>query len=160
MKTLLIFAASLLIATSLSLSAKTIKYPEKDPSFSIMLPADCTAKPDKDGNLDCEAGDSSKFSFSIVSSKNITTDEELKVYLPKLANTMGDGAKMKDLKVGEVKEGATANKLKLLGLNAHGKSDGIEMVISLAAFAPTKGSYFVIIGAESVEIATERTAVL
>ena len=152
MKTLLVLTASLLIATSLSLSAKTIKYPEKDPSFSITLPDDWTAKPDKDGNLDCEAGDGSKFSFSIISSKNITRDEELKAYLPKLAETMGDGAKLKDLKVGEVKEMTTANKVKLIGLNAHGKNEGIDMVISLAAFAPTKGNYFVIMGAESVEV--------
>jgi hypothetical protein len=152
MKTLLVLAASLLIATSLSLSAKTIKYPEKDPSFSITLPDGWTAKPDKDGNLDCEAGDGSKFSFSIIASKNITTDEELTAYLPKLAQTMADGAKLKDLKVGEVKGGTTANKLKLFGLNAHGKSEGIDMVISLAGFAPTKGKYFIIMGAESVEI--------
>ncbi len=66
MKTLPILAASLLIATSLGLSAKTIKYPEKEPAFSITIPDDWTAKPDKDGNLDCEAGDGSKFSFSIV----------------------------------------------------------------------------------------------
>ena len=152
MKTLLILVATLLIATSLSLSAKTIKYPEKDPSFSITLPDGWTAKPDKDGNLDCEAGDGSKFSFSIIASKNITTDEELNAYLPKLAETMGEGAKLKDLKVGEVKEGTTANKLKMSALNAHGKSDGVDMVISLAGFAPTKGTYFVLMGAESVEV--------
>ena len=152
MKTLLILAASLLIATSLSLSAKTIKYPEKDPAFSITLPDGWTAKPDKDGNLDCEAGDGSKFSFSIIDSKNITTDEELKTYLPKLAETMGEGAKLKDLKVGDVKEMTTANKVKLMGLNAHGQTEGVDMVISLAGFAPAKGNYFVIMGAESVEV--------
>ena len=42
MKTL-ILSASLLIATSLSLSAKTIKYPEKNPAFNITLPDDWTA---------------------------------------------------------------------------------------------------------------------
>ena len=152
MKTLLTFAASLLIATSLSLSAKTIKYPDKDPAFSITLPDGWTAKPDKDGNLDCVAGDGSKFSFSIIASKNITSDDELKTYLPKLAETMGEGAKLKDLKVGEVKEMTTANKVKLMGLNAHGQTEGVAMVISLAGFAPTKGNYFVIMGAESVEV--------
>jgi hypothetical protein len=152
MKTLLVLAASLLIATSLSLSAKTIKYPEKDPSFSITLPDGWTAKPDKDGNLDCEAGDGSKFSFSIIASKNITTEEELTTYLPKLAQTMADGAKLKDVKVGEVKDGMTANKVKLFGLNAHGKTEGVDMVISLAGFAPAKGKYFIIMGAESVEV--------
>jgi hypothetical protein len=50
MKTPLILA-SLLIATSLSLSAKTFKFPEKDPAFSITLPDGWTAVPDKDGTL-------------------------------------------------------------------------------------------------------------
>ena len=45
-----------------------------------------------------------------------------------------------------------ANKVKLMGLNAHGKTEGVEMVISLAGFAPTKGTYFVIMAAESVEV--------
>lgn len=151
MKTLLILA-SLFIATSLSLNAKTFKYPEKDPAFSITLPDGWTAVPDKDGNLDCQSGDGSKFSFSIIDSKNITSDADLKTYLPKLAETMGEGAKLKDLKVGEVKEMTTANKVKLMGLNAHGQTEGVEMVISLAGFAPSKGNYFVIMGAESAEV--------
>jgi hypothetical protein len=152
MKALLILATSLLLATSLSLSAKTIKYPEKDPAFSITLPDGWTAKPDKDGNLDCVAGDGSNFSFSIIAATNITSDDELKSYLPKLAQTMSEGAQLKDLKVGDVKEMTTANKVKLMGLNAHGQTEGVPMVISLAGFAPTKGNYFVIMGAESVEV--------
>lgn len=151
MKTPLILA-SLLIATSLSLSAKTIKYPEKDPAFSITLPDGWTTKPDKDGDLDCVAGDGSKFSFLIMDSKNITSDDELKSYLPELARTMGEGVKLKDLKVGDVKEMTNANKVKLMGLNAPGQTEGIPMVISLAGFAPTKGNYFVIVGVESVEV--------
>jgi hypothetical protein len=152
MKTPFIFAASLLVASSLSLQAKTIKYPEKNSAFSITLPDGWTATPDKDGNLDCQAGDGSKFSFSIIASTNITTDAELKTYLPKLAETMGEGAKLEDLKIGDVKEMTTANKVKLIGLNANGQTEGIDMVISLAGFAPTKGSYFVIMAAESVEV--------
>jgi hypothetical protein len=152
MKTLLLLAASFLIAASPNLRAKTIKYPEKDPAFSITLPDGWTAKPDKDGNLDCQAGDDSKFSFSIIASPNITSDEELKSYLPKLAATMAEGAKLKGLKVGDVKEMTTANKVKLMGLNATGQTEGVEMVISLAGFAPAKGNYFVIMGAESVEV--------
>jgi hypothetical protein len=151
MRTPLILA-SFLIATSLSLSAKTFKFPENDPAFSITLPEGWTAVADKDGNLDCQSGDGSKFSFSIIDSKNITTDEELKAYLPKLAETMGEGAQLKDLKVGDVKEMTTANKVKLMGLNAHGQAEGVAMVISLAGFAPAKGNYFVVMAAESVEV--------
>ena len=99
-----ILAASLLLAVSFSLFAKTIKYPEKDPAFSMTLPDGWTCKPDKDGNLDVEAGDGSKFSFSIIPTKEMNKEDELKAYLPQLAQKMGDGAKISDLKVSEIKE--------------------------------------------------------
>lgn len=153
MKTLLILTASLLIATPLSLNAKTIKYPEKNPAFSITLPDGWTAKPDKDGNLDCEAGDDSKFSFSIISAKEMNKgEEELKTYLPTLAKTMGDGAEIKDLKVGEIKEMTNGNGVKFFGLNANGPSSGVEMIISLAAFAPKKDTYFIIMAAAEASV--------
>lgn len=153
MKTLPILAASLLVATSLGVSAKTIKVPEKDPSFSLTLPDDWTATPDKDGNLDCEAGDGSKFSFSIISAEEMKKDEEgLKTYLPTLAKTMGDGAEIKDLQVGEIKEMTTPKGVKLFGLNAKGPSSGVNMVISLAAFAPKKDTYFIIMAAAVADV--------
>ena len=152
MKTLPILAASLLIATSLGLSAKTIKFPDKDPAFSITLPDDWTTKSDKDGNLDCEAGDGSKFSFSIVPTDEINKEEELKTYLSTLAKTMGDGAEIKDLKVGELKQMTTPKGVKLFGLNANGPSSGVEMVISLAAFAPKKETYFIIMAAAVADV--------
>ncbi len=60
---------------------------------------------------------------------------------------MGDGAEIKDLKVGEIKEMTTPKGVKLFGLNAKGPSSGVEMVISLAAFAPKKETYFIIMAA-------------
>ncbi|HWM24963.1 MAG TPA: hypothetical protein VNP98_09060 [Chthoniobacterales bacterium] len=154
MKPLPILAASLLIATSLGVDAKTIKFPEKEPAFSITIPDDWTAKPDKDGNLDCEAGDGSKFSFSIISTEemNMSTEEELKTYLSTLAKTMGDGAEIKDLKTGEMKEMTTGKGVKLFGLNAKGPTSGVEMVISLAAFAPKKDTYFIIMAAAEASV--------
>ena len=152
MKNFLLLAATLLLATALTLNAKTIKYPEKDPSFSITLPDDWTAKPDKDGNLDCQAGDGSKFSFSIVPSKEVNTEADLKAFLPKLAQGMADGAKMEKTKVGEVGEMTNAKKVKLFGLNANGATSGVDMVISLAAFAPKKDTYFVIMAVESADV--------
>jgi hypothetical protein len=64
MKTLLL-SVSLLIATYPGLGAKTVKFPEKDPAFSITLPDDWIVKTDRDGNLDCKAGDGSRLSFLI-----------------------------------------------------------------------------------------------
>jgi hypothetical protein len=152
MKNLLLLTATLLLATAFNLSAKTIKYPDKDSAFSITLPDDWTATPDKDGNLDCQAGDGSKFSFSIIPTKDMNKEDELKAYLPKLAQTMGEGAGIKDLKVGDVKEGTTGKGVKLFGLNATGQTSGIDMIISLGAFAPKKGVYFVLMGAEPAEV--------
>src|SRR5437660_6311775 len=129
MKKLLLLAATLLLATALNLNAKTIKYPEKDPAFSITLPDDWTAKPDKDGNLDCQAGDGSKFSFSLVPTKDLNKEDDLKAYLPKLAQGMADGAKIADVKIGEMREMMTANKVKLFGLDAKGATSGVDMVI-------------------------------
>ena len=152
MKNFLLLAATLLLATALNLNAKTIKYPEKDPAFSMTLPDDWTAKPDKDGNLDCESGDGSKFSFSIVPTRDLNTETDLKAYLPKLAKIMGDGAKIKELKIGDIGEMTTAKKVKFFGLAAKGETSGIEMVITLAAFAPKKDIYFVIMAAEPAEV--------
>ena len=152
MKNFLLLAATLLLATALNLNAKTIKYPEKDPAFSITLPDDWTAKPDKDGNLDCEAGDGSKFSFSIVPSKEINTEADLKAFLPKLAQGMADGAKIENVKVGDVGEMTTAKKVKLFGLNAKGPTSGVDMVITLAAFAPKKDTYFVIMSVDPSDV--------
>lgn len=154
MRTLLILAASLLIATSGGADAKTIKYPDKDPAFSITIPDDWTAKPDKDGNLDCEAGDDSQFSFSIISTEGMEmeNEEKVKTYLSTLAKTMGDGAEIKDLKIGEMKEMTTPKGVKLFGLNAKGPSSGADMVISLAAFAPKKGTYFIIMAAAEASV--------
>lgn len=152
MKNFLLLAATLFFATALNLNAKTIKYPEKDPVFSITLPDDWTTKPDKDGNLDCQAGDGSKFSFSIVPSKDVNTEADLKAFLPKLAQGMADGAKMEKTKVGDVGEMTNAKKVKLFGLNANGATSGVDMVITLAAFAPKKDNYFVIMSVEPSEV--------
>jgi hypothetical protein len=152
MKTSLLLTATLLLATAFGLQAKTLKYPEKNPAFSITLPDDWTAKPDKDGNLDCEAGDGSKFSFSIVPSMDVNTEADLKAFLPKLAQGMADGAKIENVKVGNIGEMTTSKKVKLFGLNANGATSGTDMVITLAAFAPKKDTYFVIMSVAPSEV--------
>lgn len=155
MKTLLSLIAVTALAGAVNVSAKTIKFPEKNPAFSFTLPDDWTTKPDDKGNLDCTAGDGSKFSFSIVDAKGAkeaSSEAEVKAYLPKLAKTMGDGAKIGDLKVHDAQEMTNPNKIKLMGLNATGQTSGVDMVISLAAFAPKEDHYFIMMAAEPAEI--------
>lgn len=152
MKNALLLAATLLLPTALNLNARTIKYPEKNPAFSITLPDDWTTKPDKDGNLDCQAGDGSKFSFSIVTSREVNTEADLKAFLSKLAQGMADGAKIENVKVGDIGEMTTTKKVKFFGLDAKGPTSGVEMVITLAAFAPKKDTYFGIMSVEPSDV--------
>jgi len=98
MRNFLLLAATLFLATALNLKAKTIKYPEKDPAFSITLPDYWTTKPGQDGGLDCKAGDGSKFYFSIVPFEDVNTEADVKAVLPKLAQGLVDGAKIENVR--------------------------------------------------------------
>ena len=144
MRNFLLLAATLFLATALNLKAKTIKYPEKDPAFSITLPDDWTTKPGQDGGLDCKAGDGSKFYFSIVPFEEVNTEADVKAVLPKLAQGLVDGAKIENVKIGDIREMTATKKVKLFGLDAKGATSGVDYVITLAAFAPKKGAYFII----------------
>jgi hypothetical protein len=145
MKTLFV-AASLWIALSLSLVAKTVKFPEKDPAFSLTLPDDWTTTPKHDG-LECAAGDGSGYSF-LIQSFDAKSDEELKTSLPKLVQTMGDIPDLKDLKpTSDVVEMAMA-KTKLFIANATASIGEIKMILTAIAFAPKKGTYFSVITIE------------
>lgn len=154
MKLLLSFTTALLLATSLGVSAKTVKFPESDPAFSFTLPEGWTSSIDNKGNLDCVAGDGSKYSFSVLDTKgmpDMETEAQVRAYLPKLAKVMGDGAKISDLKLGDFQEMTTTKKIKVFGFDGKGTSSGVEMVISIAAFAPQEGHYFIVLAADSAE---------
>ncbi len=146
MKALLIQAAILLIATSAHLEAKTIKYPPNDPLFRVTIPDGWTTTLDKDNSLTCMPRNRSKY-VSIVPSENVKTKGELKAQLLKTAREAGENAKMKDLKLDEVKE-MTKGTLNLLSINAYGTSHGANMVFTLVAFAPKKDNYFTVIALE------------
>jgi hypothetical protein len=85
---------------------------------------------------------------SIVPSENFNTKEELKAQLPKTAREAGGNAKMKGLRLSEVRETTGANRLTLFRINAQGTSQGKPMVFALVAFAPKKDNYFTVIALE------------
>lgn len=145
MKTLSI-VLSLLIALSCSLEAKTVKFPEKDPLFSITLPDDWTTEVIND-DLECKAGDGSGYSFMIQSS-DAKSDDEVKANLPKLIQAMADNPAVKDFKpMEEVVEMAMA-KVKLFIANGTALNNGTKMVFTVVAFAPKKGTYFNVLTVE------------
>jgi hypothetical protein len=145
MKTLL-SSVGLLIALSCSLEAKTVKFPEKDPAFSITLPDDWTTTPKNDG-LECQAGDGSNYSF-LIQTFDVKSDDEAKTNLPKLIQAMGDNPDLKDFKpVGEIME-MTMAKMKLFIANATASTEGTKMIFTAVGFAPKKGAYFSVVSVE------------
>lgn len=155
MNTSITLAAALLVAASLSLSAGTMKYPEKDPAFSFTLPDGWTTTVDKKGALDCKVNGSSKFPiFSINPLKGRTTEAAITAAMPKLAKISGESAGIENLQISDIKEMTTAKNVKFLRLNATGPTSEIEMVMSILAFAPRKDTYFVIM---SSALASDKT---
>ena len=137
-----LFSVAALGFAALSTQAKTVEYPAGNPLFKLELPDGWTTSADKDGNLDVKANDKSDFNFSIVPAA-IGTGQDIKAFLPELAKTMGKD--MKDLQVEETAEMATKQGMKVIILNAKGKVESSDTVITLAAFAPVKEKYFIIL---------------
>lgn len=145
MKALLI-SVCLLVALGFRLEAKTVKYPEKDPVFSLTLPDDWTATPKNDG-LECQAGDGSNYSF-LIQSFEVKSDDEVKTNLPKLIQAMADNPDVKEFKpMGEVLEMAMA-KMKLFVANATASTAGTKLIFTAVGFAPKKGTYFSVVSVE------------
>src|SRR3954462_7172871 len=84
--------------------AGRIKFPNDDPTFTLELPAKWTYEDDKDGNLNCFPNDDSGYAFSILILPHVTSMKELKAALPELAKAMGEGAKIKNLELGDITE--------------------------------------------------------
>ena len=143
MQTLLrLFSFAALGFAALSTQAKTVEYPPGNPLFKLELPDGWTSSADKDGNLDVKANDKSDFEFSIIPAP---PGQDLKSFLPELAKGMGK--QMKDLQVGEIAEMTTKPGMKVMILNAKAKIENADMVITVAAFAPEKSKYFIIMSA-------------
>lgn len=150
-----LFSAAALGFAALSIQAKTVEYPAGNPLFKLELPDGWTTSADKDGNLDVKANDKSDFDFSIIPAA-IGTGQDIKSFLPELAKTMGKD--MKDFQAQEIAELTTKPGMKMMVLPAKGKIESSEMIITLAAFAPVKDKYFIImsIAEKSVDEAHDK----
>jgi hypothetical protein len=156
MKTLFrLFSAAALGFAALSTQAKTVEYPAGNPLFRLELPDGWTTSADKDGNLDVKANDKSDFDFSIIPAA-LGTGQDVKAFMPELAKTMGKD--MKDFAVDEIVELTSKTGMKVMVLPAKGKIENSEMIITLAAFAPVKDKYFIImsIAEKSVDQAHDK----
>ena len=147
MKALLIQVAIVLVSTSVHLEAKTIRCPQKDPLFSITLPDSWITTWESDGSLTCMPRNHAKY-VSMVPSENVNAKGELQAQLSKTARAAGENAKIKDLKLGAIREMTGPNRLNLLRISAQGTSYGKQMVFTLVAFAPKKDNYFTVIALE------------
>ena len=139
MKTLLV-SVCLFIGIVSGLQAKTAKFPEKDPAFSVTFPDDWTVKVDREGNLSCKMGDGSSLSF-IIQKLDAKTEEEMKAFLQDIVKSLNLGD-AKTAKVSEIKETTTPKGMKLFAITSTNTTLGVEMVYSDTAFAPRIGTYF------------------
>jgi hypothetical protein len=149
MKTILRCFSVAAFAFSLTTQAGTVEYPAGNPLFKIELPEGWTGSSDPDGNLDVKANDKSDFSFSIVPAPP-GTEQDVKAFLPELAKTMGK--ETQEFKADEIRTVTSPTRMKVMVLAAKGKMEGQEMIITVAAFAPVKDKYFVIISMAEVSV--------
>ena len=141
----------LLLGGSLSLQAKTVEFPEKDPAFTFNLPDGWTTETAKDGRIYCTAGDGSGFKFGIVASPGVKNADDAKDLLPKVLKAMSDAMKCENFKIGDGHTG-DVGKLWMTAAEATGKLDGTEMSMNAVVFSLTPGKYFSIVGAASKEV--------
>ena len=154
MKTLITLLAACLIATSPSLRAETIKFPEKDPAFSFTLPDGWKATLNKKGDLECSVDGRSKFPIFKIIRIGTLTDEKMKDAMPKFMKIYGQSSGIENLLVSDLKETANAKKVKFLRMNGSGPTSEIEMGLAILAFAPRKDTYFLIM---SGALASDKT---
>jgi hypothetical protein len=141
-----VFSVVLLIATSLGLAAKTVQWPEKNPSFSVTLPDGWACKPIRDTDLHCNAEDEAGLGFQVIP-KKWNDEEEMKTMLPSLGEKIAKAAHLTDVETGKVRETMTLGNVKLLRLDTTGSKAGAELVVWLVAFKTGTNPYIMLTGA-------------
>jgi hypothetical protein len=137
-----------MVATSF---AKRMQFPYNDPTFSLEMPGKGTFSDDEDGTVQCDPNDDSGYVVSILNLKDVHTQSELKAALPKLVKAMAQGAKIKNLEVGDVTTGKNGNGISFTGQRGDGKTDGMDFVVMVHAFEAKKGKFFAICSAGTQE---------
>jgi hypothetical protein len=132
-----------------------VKFPADDATFTIEFPSGWTYQPDKDGNLDCAPGGDSEYTMSILILKDVKTDKELKALVPKLAESMASGAKIKNFEVGDVESSTNGNGIRFTGIRGDGKVEGTDFVVLVHAFETKKGRFYAIVTAGSKKADTK-----
>jgi hypothetical protein len=150
-----LFSVASLVFAAFTTQAGTIEYPAGNPLFKLELPEGWTTASDKDGNLDVKANDKGDFDFSIIPAA-LGTGQDVKTFLPELAKTMGKG--MKEFETDEIRDLTSKTGMKVMVLAAKGKIEDQNMIVTLAAFAPVKNKYFIImsIAEKSVDEAHDK----
>lgn len=140
---IVVLSALIGIATSPGLAAKTVQWPEKNPLFSVTIPDSWTCKLIRDGDLECNA-DEPGLGFQVIP-KKWEDEEEMKAMLPSIGEKIGSG--LKDKQIGKVQEMTTSGNMKLLRLDVAGSSNGVELILWLAAFKTADKPYIMMTGA-------------
>ncbi len=144
-----IVTGGLLLSASLSLQAKKMEFPEKDPAISFDVPDGWTSETGPDGRMYFTAPDG--FKFGIVASPGVKSAEDAKALVPTILKSMCDAMKCEGYKM-EDEHTADMGKMWLTAREATGKVDGNEMSMNAVVFSLSPGKYFSIVGAATKEI--------
>lgn len=144
-----IVTGGLLVSASLSLQAKKVEFPEKDPAITFEVPDGWTSENGPDGRIYFTAPDG--FKFGVVASPGVKNAADAEALVPKVLQSMCDAMKCADYKM-EEKHTADMGKIWLTAREASGKVDGTEMSLNAVVFSVTSGKYFSIVGASTKAI--------
>jgi hypothetical protein len=128
--------------TAAASGSKSIKFPEKDPAFTFELPKGWTYTTDKDGNLDCKAGNDETYVFSILNLDDVHNDEELKTALPEVATTLAKAMHLKNFEAGDIETDTNGEGVSFTGIAGDGEANGTGFTVMVHAFEPQKGKYY------------------
>lgn len=136
-------AAFLFVSVTLSLEAKSIKFPEDEPVFKFKLPEGWTMEADKDGDLICKSGDSPGVTLNV--NKMNQTFGQVKESLPDLGKTFTKAAKMTGIESKDLGDDTNKNNVKGSIFVVKGKSSGQGITAELLAIEPKEGenAYFI-----------------